>query len=810
MLSASLYAADSDWKIHPIFDEDVTHLVETPAYVYFTSLNMKENRENKVYKSLFRYDKAGEELQSLSVSNILNGNNVSDVIYNPQKGYLAVLYHDFNLDLLHNDGRVTNIPYYSQANLSFPKNVYSMSIDKAKDRLYLATDFGYVAINDKKFEVAESRIYSQPFLAFGRTGDYYVAIKDKDVLVAPVSDQRLSIDTYETVGTLEYPGIALYPLNDKLCILEIGTSQYHIFQKLFIDEDGFRIEPFFGGNVYNVDINGDGLNVSMDNRIVHVNADGSTTEIVKHPDFLKSAATTNNMTDVWIAAKRKGLSSMKKNGDNWTLTRDWMLPNAPATFATTSFANHPSLGLLMLDYGTNRITNSLNSFSPLQLSSYKQGRWKNHAPAYTNPDRTEIMTASNGMVIDPDRPEYVYITSYHNGILRLNLNDGKDLIHLGYSTDADKGNDGYVELGPEQTAVVNYWNLSPPHFDKDGNLWINYPNWNDQADPNPHFYVWTAADRRATTSAADIRMPKEVEFNTYYVINNSSISLPLLKTGKGLIVYAASENNEGIAILDTNGTPLDTQDDKIYKFESFSDNDGNYVEMHNIRNLWEDPDTGYVWIMHLNGLCHMVPSQVVAGNYRVNRVKVARNDGTNLADYLFEGVQVNQMVKDAEGRLWFATTGGGVVCTSGDGREILAELTTSNSPLPDDVVYGIAYNEETNSLMLSTALGYAEYMLPSTQTGSDKQDIRAYPNPVRPEYSGYVTITDIPMGSFVKITDAAGNLVKELGTMTGFEILWDISDANYNRVKSGVYHIMASPSNEDGKYSGVGKILVIS
>lgn len=112
--------------------------------------------------------------------------------------------------------------------------------------------------------------------------------------------------------------------------------------------------------------------------------------------------------------------------------------------------------------------------------------------------------------------------------------------------------------------------------------------------------------------------------------------------------------------------------------------------------------------------------------------------------------------------------------------------------------------------MISTAKGYAQYSLGEAEKDNGKEEIRAYPNPVRPEFSGYVTITDIPQGSFVKITDVAGNLVKDLGIMPGFEILWDLSDSNFNRVKSGVYRIMVSPAGDTSDYKGVGKILVIS
>lgn len=802
-------ADDSSWKLHPIFDEEVVHVVETPQYVYFTSRNLMEGTSHETYMSLFRYDKKGEELMPLSTSNILNSTSVRNILYNPAKAYLAVLYKDYTIDFLYDNGKVVTIPYYQQSNITYPKNVNSWVIDNDNDRIYIATDFGYIAVNDKKYEIAESRIYGEPLKAYCRLGDNFLAIKGDDLIIAPADDPRLSLDQYKTVETFDNP-TALYPLNDSQCILVLGEQNPKRIIKLTKNGDSFDQTEVYTGAVYNIGLNSQGLLVPSGGTLFQFRPDGSLQSTGRPQGYHSSAIGSNNLSELWVGLKRKGLTSLKKSGENWSVTRDWMRPNSPATFASTSYLNHPSYGFLMLDYGYINPTLSLNSHSPLQLSGLKQGRWTNYGPAYTNPARTNIMQASNGMVMDPDNPNYIYISSYHDGIVRLNLSNPNDIIHMGRSGVADSAFDDYVVLGPAQNDLRGYWNLTPPYFDKQGNLWIAYPNYNDRENPHPHFYCWLAADRKATTSAKDIRLPELVEFDLYFPLSNNHQSLPLLKTGTGLIVYTAGIYSDRIALLDTNGTPTDTKDDKTYNFERFIDSDGNELEIRNIRYIWEDPSTGYVWICHANGVCYFVPSQVRQGNYQLYRLKVARNDGTNLADYLLDGVSVNHLAADSEGRKWFATGGGGVICTSSDGREILEEFTTLNSPLPNDVVYGIGFNSEANSLMFSTAQGYAEYSLPVSSNSSTKEDVRAYPNPVRPEYSGYVTITDIPQGSFVKIADAGGNLVKELGVMSGFEMLWDLSDSNFNRVKSGVYYILISPSDETSKYSTVGKILVVS
>lgn len=808
-LNLPVFCADSNWKIFPIFDEAVKHVVETPDYVYFTSLNMMDNPSNSVSSSLFRYDKKGEELMPLSKSNILNGNNVTDMIYNPGKGYLAVLYDDYNVDFIFNNGKVINLPSYSQTSLMYSKKVNSMAIDKSEDRLYLATDFGYIALNDKKYEVAESRIYNSPFQSFCRLGNSYLALQGNDLLMASASEPRLSLSDYKKLETFTAPKY-LYPLNDNTCLLFYGANSNMGVKKLTLTGGQLKTEDLFTANIYNIENNPTGVTVATNNKVYQFNTDGSYTSIDRPESYNNSAAATLNMSELWNGLARKGLSSVKKTGETWSVTRNWMMPNAPATFITTSFASHPSKGLLLLSHGYLPSTSRFYTDSPMELSAYKQGRWTNLAPAYTNPERTNMITASNGLAIDPDNNNYVYISSYHNGFVRLNLNDPKDIIHYSRATDPDAQNEGFVVLTPTPATHSSYANIMAPLFDKSGNLWMYYADWDDQEDPNPHFYCLLAEDRKATTNSKNARLPKAVELQERFPISNLAFCLPLLKSGKGTIAYIGSQYEEELCLWETNGTPLDPNDDKVYRFSSLTDTDGNKVDVSLARYMWEDPSTGNVWICHQNGVCYFNPTQVFSGNYFVNRVKVPRNDGTNLADYLLEGVDVNMVTSDGDGRKWFSTNGGGLICTSSDGREILEEFTSSNSLLPSDVVFGVGYNPDNNSLMISTEKGYVEYSLPVTQDTSSKADVKAYPNPVRPQYSGYVTITDIPQGSFVKITDSVGNLVKELGIVSGFEILWDISDSNFNRVKSGVYHIMVSPSNENSSYSAVGKILVMS
>ena len=84
-----------------------------------------------------------------------------------------------------------------------------------------------------------------------------------------------------------------------------------------------------------------------------------------------------------------------------------------------------------------------------------------------------------------------------------------------------------------------------------------------------------------------------------------------------------------------------------------------------------------------------------------------------------------------------------------------------------------------------------------------------YPNPVRPEFRGYVTISGLMDKSLVKITDSSGALVAQGRSESG-SYRWNLCNSSGMRVPAGVYFVMVS-QNASGSASGaVGKIMVIN
>ena len=112
----------------------------------------------------------------------------------------------------------------------------------------------------------------------------------------------------------------------------------------------------------------------------------------------------------------------------------------------------------------------------------------------------------------------------------------------------------------------------------------------------------------------------------------------------------------------------------------------------------------------------------------------------------------------------------------------------------------------TGTVYFATVNGLVAFNGTATAPRDNLDDVYAYPNPVRPEFSGNVTIDGLTADANVKITDIEGNLVYE-ETSEGGSVLWDTTAFGKYRVASGVYLILIT--TEDAIETKVSKIMII-
>ena len=111
-------------------------------------------------------------------------------------------------------------------------------------------------------------------------------------------------------------------------------------------------------------------------------------------------------------------------------------------------------------------------------------------------------------------------------------------------------------------------------------------------------------------------------------------------------------------------------------------------------------------------------------------------------------------------------------------------------------------------MIIVTASGVVEFFPDAESGASDYSDTFAFPNPVKPDFTGLITIKNLMLNSNVIITDGAGNTVATL-TSQGDSVTWDGCDSNGNRLKTGLYNVYASQGNPDITGTPVTKIAII-
>jgi len=242
-------------------------------------------------------------------------------------------------------------------------------------------------------------------------------------------------------------------------------------------------------------------------------------------------------------------------------------------------------------------------------------------------------------------------------------------------------------------------------------------------------------------------------------------------------------------------------------YKSFVNDDGTTVSVVYARCVAEDAENN-IWLGTNVGPIMLEASEISSGGTTFTQVKVPRNDGTNYADYLLDGVDISCMAIDGGNRKWFGTAGNGAYLISSDNLEQLQHFTQENSPLLSDNIESIAINNETGEVFFGTENGLCSYMSDATQTSSEmtKETVYAYPNPVTPDYTGLITITGLSYNADVKIATSSGQLVAE-GRSNGGTFTWDGCDAEGKRVASGVYMVMTATN--EGKKGTVCKIAIV-
>ncbi len=224
-----------------------------------------------------------------------------------------------------------------------------------------------------------------------------------------------------------------------------------------------------------------------------------------------------------------------------------------------------------------------------------------------------------------------------------------------------------------------------------------------------------------------------------------------------------------------------------------------------IRSMCTDRD-GHVWLGTAKGISVVYnPENVFTNNNWDSQQILIEQDG--YVQILLENDVITALAVDGVNRKWVGTESSGVYCFSPDGQQEIFHFTAENSPLYSNYIKDIVTDETTGDVFMATDIGIQSFRTAFIKGFEEFTKVHAYPNPVKPGYSGSVVITGLMDESDVKITDLSGNLVWTAKSQGG-QIEWNMSTFGGKKASTGTYMIYCATG--DGERYATAKLLIVN
>jgi hypothetical protein len=375
------------------------------------------------------------------------------------------------------------------------------------------------------------------------------------------------------------------------------------------------------------------------------------------------------------------------------------------------------------------------------------------------------------VVPNPTNPSQVFACAMHDGLLE--INDGV-VTNLWNQT-----NSGLESLDPiELNDNPNYRSvrIRDVAFDSEGSMWS--------------ITSFVAKGLKKRTVNGDW---EDVDLTEIIPINQAS-GYSKLEISPNDEVYFGSLRYGLIGFAEINGTP-------VLRSVDVADN----LPTADVRSVALDFDDN-LWIGTSEGLRVLYNASRLFTQSGISASTLIHEEGGNIGELLANQF-IHAIEVDGNNQKWVATEGAGVFLFAEDGKSTLQHFTKDNSPLPTNSVRSFAYEAQSGKIYMGTPNGLVAFQGNAYTPSENLEEVEVYPNPIRPGYTGLLTIRGLQADCVVKITDIAGNAVFET-TSAGGSVQWDLHSFAGSRVRSGVYLIFVTTN--DGLESAVEKVMIIN
>ncbi|MCE3297083.1 MAG: hypothetical protein K0R65_2797 [Crocinitomicaceae bacterium] len=734
---------------------------------------------NRVFAALetglLEYDIEANETSLWTDVNSLSDIELSCIYYHPGSGDFFAGYKNGNIDRI-SGNTVSNIPAIKLAEIQGNKTVNAFIA--SGDYIYASTGVGIVVINPENNEIKDT---------------YYPGGSDEPILEVAFLNDSIYAITKSLIWKSNRNSTALADPGQwtSLPNVQLYDPEVESFGNLFTSNNKLYVlkqhSAFNGDTIFNVTASGlhDALNLTFDIEITSARADQNQVLVTLYDgvylldnnfglqavinDFaafgpvktMNSCLLNNKM---YIADFNSGILEMSGTG-NRRIAETGPLHNS---FYALSGAKDK----IAVAGGVIEKTSFQYNVSGAYV--FEDETWRSYnrtnEPLWDNKNVFDI----SSVAVNPSNTDQVAIGSYSEIPLSISENGGE----LTQTFNQDNS-----PLAKHAVGIHDNICVSDVEYDSKGNLWVV-----QCFSLNP-LKVYT----------------KEKQWYEFPV----SSSIQNKYTGRMIVDQNnhkwVSINEVGLAGYNDNNTISDPSDDQ-YVLLNEGANTGALPD-RNISALAVDHDNE-LWIGTPNGFAVLYSSESAfgasPGDYNAQRIKI---DFEGNVEYVLGNTSITDIEVDGGNRKWMGTANAGIFLLSPDGLEVLASYTKENSSLISNNIIDMEFNDKTGELFIITDAGMVSLRTDASQGDDKYEDVVVFPNPVKPEFNGLITIQGIKEDSDVKFTDAAGNLVFRT-TSHGGTATWDGKTLEGKKATAGVYLIWTASNTEKGRK--VGKVVILN
>lgn len=740
---------------------------------------VKSESESFVYgvsaQSLFRCNLNPISITPLGKASGLSDIGVNTVEHSPL-GYTVIGYSNGNVDILYHE-RTFNISDIKRSNISGDKGINNITF--RGHRAYLACGFGIVVINLDRREIDETYYLGENggYLAINDIAfseHYIFAATNQGLLFADKNNPHLNIsDNWipDTLSVLHSKVIEkVITTENSDAVFAIGFDFDPTLRTLYYTPDASlpmnhldRYSEWLTGNIKSVDVSLAKVVVSWGERVDIFDESSRVLErSVGDINWLKMEANDAALFDedhLFIAHSWASLVMVDLQSNEITSFAP-SSPMSPNVYKLVSFEDR-----LMVCPGGKTTTFS-NSYLDPNVFTFQKERWKTLDKTNFNAPIFDILDVA----VNPKKKSQSLAASWGFGIME--IEDGK-AVQIYDTSNTDGALEAYSSNGFSslRTGAVA--------FDKKGNAWITVSKVRNGLAVRYKDGSWKS-------------------FDTEKIVNNDEIDKLICDSVRGYKWFAGRANR--IYVHDGEN-----------RLAYVNPNQGSKLETSTVTCLVQDHD-GDIWIGTNKGLKLIVNGYSAFSNggngelSPVNCLNITISNG-EFAEYLMAYESVTCIAVDGADRKWVGTASGGLYLISANGLDEIEHFTTTNSPLYSNKIISVSVQPKTGEVFIATDKGLQSYRGTATYAEHyPESNVHAFPNPVRPDYEGPISIKGFSRNALVHITDAAGHVVFS-ATSNGGQAIWNGRTNEGQKVASGTYFVFAS--DEQGQMRAVTKVLII-